>query len=157
MTTDRLQIYCDGSCPKPYQVGGWAFIILDTEYIVRSGSYEVATNQTMELCAALEALREIARLKYRQRPITIISDSQYLVKGMMQWGKVWRSKDYQGISNTEWWKLLHRHQDHCADLEFRWVKGHGSSKMNNHVDQLAGEAQKRGAAELARSQYAENS
>lgn len=148
---ERLMIYCDGSCPKPYRVGGWAFIILiPNDYRVHSGAVEVATNQTMELCAALKALREVKRLKLRDRPITLISDSQYLVNGMTAWKARWTAEDYSGIDNTKWWRYLHMHQEACADIRFEWVKGHGSSRWNKHVDEIAGEAQRRGAIELSK-------
>jgi ribonuclease HI len=144
----RVQVYCDGSCPKPHGPGGWAFIILIGEYISKSGFARIATNQTMELAAALEALREIRARALSRMPLTIISDSQYLVKGMTIWRAGWEAQDYAGISNVEWWKLLHRHQDHCTDLRFEWVKGHGSSKWNKLVDERAGEARKNGLARI---------
>lgn len=148
--TDRLMIYCDGSCPRPHGVGGWAFLILEGDYISRSGWSHRATNQTMELAAALEVLREIGRRGWRDRPLTIISDSQYLVKGMMEWRDAWIKVRYEGIANSNWWKLLHEHQDACTDIRFEWVKGHASSRWNKRVDELAGQAQRRGVVALAK-------
>lgn len=144
--TDRLHVYCDGSCPKPNGAGGWAFIILkDNDYIVRSGGFGTGeTNQTMELCAGLEALRQLhwgMKLEGAY-PIKIISDSQYFIKGMTIWRSAWRRADYAGIMNLQWWKPLHDIQDQFSDLEFEWVKGHGSSRWNRYVDRLAGEAMK---------------
>jgi ribonuclease HI len=146
----RLMIYCDGSCPKPFGVGGWAFLILEGDYISRSGWLHPATNQTMELSAALEALREMSRRKWFERSATIISDSQYLVKGMMEWREAWLEVNYAGIANSNWWKLLHAYQDAFTDLRFEWVKGHASSKWNKRVDELAGEAQRRGVVAIAK-------
>jgi ribonuclease HI len=152
---ERLAIYCDGSCPKAYGVGGWAFVILfPGNYHTRSGAIHPATNQTMELAAALEALREVKRLKLRDQPLVIRSDSQYVVKGMMEWRERWQSAGYAGIANEPWWRLLHWHQERCADLEFQWVKGHSTHRWNNYVDRVAGQARLRGFIEYQKQETA---
>jgi len=149
----RLEIYCAGSCPKAYRVGGWAFVILLGDiYHTRSGALEPATILTMELCGALMALREVRRLCLNGQALTIYSDSMYLVKGMMEWREKWQRVDYAGIKNAAWWKLLHRHQDYNADLEFRWVKGHSNHRWNNYVDEVAGHARLLGFIEYQKQE-----
>ena len=146
-----ITIYCDGSCPKPNGVGGWAYVIIIPRLpeVFESGWSPLATNQTMELYAALRALRTVRGLQIRNEPLEIVSDSQYLVKGMMEWGEGWKANNYEGIKNEDLWRRLHRHQVKCRALTFRWVKGHAGSTWNEECDKMAGRAQRKGVETLA--------
>lgn len=140
-----IEVFVDGSCPQPYGVGGWACVVrLPEEPAFDSGYLEIATNQTMELMAALGALRLIKRLSLRDSPLTIFSDSQYVIRGMMEWGTRWQETDYEGIANDDFWRLLHGHQAKCSNLRFQWIKGHAGNQWNEYVDKMAGRAQRKG-------------
>jgi ribonuclease HI len=69
---------------------------------------------------------------------------------MLVWRDTWIAQAYEGVENATWWRLLHHHQEHCKDLDFEWVKGHGSSRWNNYVDQMASQAQKLGLIDQQR-------
>jgi ribonuclease HI len=91
----------------------------------------------MELTAAIEGLR---RLKERCT-IEIVTDSQYLKNGMMQWIQGWKRNGWktsakQPVLNKELWEsldeLVSRH-----DVRWTWTKGHASHEDNNRCDELA--------------------
>jgi ribonuclease HI len=145
-----IEVYCDGSCPQSGGVGGWAFaILLADEHLFCSGYEEVATNNTMELRAALMALREIRARELRKMPLKIITDSMYVVQGMNSWRHNWSLNDFASIKNPGLWRRLHKHGQRCDDLRFEWVKGHAGNYWNEYVDKMAGKAQKAGLIHYA--------
>ena len=81
-----INIYTDGSCEGNPGKGGWAAIIIDDEKRdVISGNEYYATNNRMELTAAMKGL-EAAPDGYE---VTVFSDSQYLVNTM---NRNWKRK-----------------------------------------------------------------
>jgi ribonuclease HI len=99
------------------------------------------TNNRMALRSAIEVLRA---LKRRCR-VHLVSDSQYLVKGVAEWLPGWKARGWRRkagpIENLELWKEL--------DLELarhevrpRWVRGHAGHPENEYVDLLATRAAK---------------
>lgn len=148
-----LQIYCDGSCPKQHGVGGWAFVILFENGDLEEGSgfAAPATNNTMELSAALFALRRVRKLELYQKPLVIVSDSSYVVNGLTTWHAAWEAREFEGVKNLNIWKRLYKHKARCAEFDARWIKGHNGHYWNEYVDQMAGAAQRRGLIELTSS------
>ena len=53
-----FKIYTDGSCHGNPGPGGWAFIIVTNDEVIKekSGSMEKTTNNQMELSAAIEGI-----------------------------------------------------------------------------------------------------
>jgi ribonuclease HI len=140
-----VELYCDGACLGNPGPGGWAYLLrIRTSKGIQekedSGHQPETTNNRMELTAAL---RGLAALK---RPCTVelVSDSQYLVKGLMDWMKNWkragwRKADRSPVLNADLWEALDaeatRHQ-----VSAKWVRGHAGHPDNERVDQLAREA-----------------
>jgi len=88
----------------------------------------------MELLAVIRALQE---LKVRDIPVTIYSDSKYVVdaieKGWL-WG--WQKKGFKDKKNPDLWRIyipLHTRYK----PKFVWVKGHAGHPENERCDQLA--------------------
>lgn len=88
--------------------------------------------------AVLQALRS------NEGPVTIFSDSTYVVKCFndkwyVKWQKNgWKNSQKQPVANKELWEPLvelYLHRD--PRPQFRWVKGHSGDKMNDLVDELA--------------------
>ena len=143
---NAIVMFCDGCCfPTNPGRAGWAFVNCDTgdkEF----GGIEFGTNNIAELTAALRALEYILERETEGRPVFVYSDSQYVVRGVMEWSKKWEktgwSKGDGTIKNLELWKNL-------VDLrkktgaEFRWVKGHNGNHWNEMVDSLAAEGAER--------------
>lgn len=107
--------YVDGSCPnngKPNAKAGWGAYLINPQ----GDTLELAgpvpaihpqTNSRAELLAPLMALR-------RCKPgaaITIVSDSQYVVKGAMEWlpgwkARGWRKADKKEVEHRDLWELI---------------------------------------------------
>jgi len=78
-----LTLYTDGSIiSNPGGAGGWAAILVSgNAHRIRSGSEYDTTNNRMEMQAAIEGLRGLGR---EVRTVTVVSDSEYLVKGFTE-------------------------------------------------------------------------
>ena len=90
------------------------------------------------MLAAIEALE---RLKNREKPVSIISDSQLLIKGMNDWlhgWKLngWKSSSGKQVKNVDLWKRLDA-LDQDRLISWEWVKGHAGDPFNELVDGLA--------------------
>jgi ribonuclease HI len=118
--------YADGSCIGNPGRGGWGVVLIDpaggsTEF---AGSNPSTTNNRMEITAAVEALRRVPV----GAPITLHSDSQYVIKTMTSG---WRRRE-----NLDLWPLL----DEAAArrrVRWEWVRGHDGDPLNERADELA--------------------
>lgn len=128
--TDKpeVTIYVDGACEPNPGVGGWGVVMLYGSVTkIASGRVERATNQTMEITAALEALR---RLKKPCR-VSIVSDSKYLINCA--------TGEWKINANSELWReYFDVAKPH--DITYQWVKGHSGNEWNERADELAVEA-----------------
>lgn len=131
---EETAVYTDGACLGNPGPGGWGWVVPEGPF--RSGACPDATNQRMELAAALEALREVSR------PTLVISDSTYLVncfrdgwwEGWLRRG--WRNANRRSVANRDLWEpLVGLYRD--GGVRFRWVKGHGGDRWNEVADWLA--------------------
>lgn len=89
----------------------------------------------MAVLAALEALKK------NELDLTIFSDSNYVVKAVMEgWLTKWLKTNFKGgIKNRDLWMRYHAlSQKH--KIKFIWVKGHADNAINNRCDVLATEA-----------------
>ena len=110
------------------------------------------TNNRMALAGAIAGLQLLAG-KGKQLRALLVSDSEYLVKGMREWvpgwiARGWKRKGGQ-IENLELWRVL---VDSAAlhDVQWSWVRGHQGHPKNEYVNDLAVKA----AAEQVTSQGA---
>ncbi len=134
-----LTVYTDGASLGNPGPGGWAWAVPGGAFA--SGNEPHATNQQMEISAALHAVRTLAG------PLLVVSDSEYVVKCHTdRWYENWEKKGWknakgQPVKNQDRWKplveLFHLRGD---ELQFRWVRGHSGDTMNDLVDRLAVEA-----------------
>lgn len=136
----------DGSClVNPGGPGGWAFILFrnDKELKRLSGSEERTTNNRMEIQAVIEGLR-CARRYYPGESVKVLSDSQYVVKGITLWMHGWSRKDFTGIANPDLWNTLY---GMCAVMEVtaEFVRGHNGHRWNEECDRMAYDALKQEA------------
>ena len=93
----------------------------------------------MALASAVAALQLLAR-KGARLPVLIVSDSQYLVKGMREWvpgwvGRGWRRKEGP-IENLELWKALLA-SARLHEVQWTWVRGHQGQAKNEYANDLA--------------------
>jgi ribonuclease HI len=132
----ELVIYTDGASRGNPGPGGYGVILQwgDRKKELSAG-YRRTTNNRMELMAVIAALEALNREGLK---ITIYSDSQYVVKAVMEgWLKNWIATNFRGgKKNRDLWMRFHElAKKH--NLRFVWVKGHAENPFNNRCDQLA--------------------
>lgn len=142
----EIVIYTDGSSKKigDHLFGGWAYEILKDEKVLRSdsGSADSATNQQMELKAAIESLNFIKHRRDIDEKVVLYSDSAYLINCWQQeWWINWQRNGWvnakkQPVANQELWLELIPFFEN-KNYEFRKVKGHDTNIFNDDCDKLA--------------------
>ena len=135
-----VEIFCDGACSGNPGPGGYGAILRYNGHLKEiSGGAREATNNRMEMTAAIAALS----LLTRPCNVTITTDSQYLVKGMTEWiagwqRKGWRNSKKEPVVNRDLWEqLLVLSEKHT--LHWKWIRGHAGHAENERCDQLARE------------------
>jgi ribonuclease HI len=128
-------VYTDGACAGNPGPGGWAWATAPDGALRDSGGEAQSTNQRMEITAALEALRSL------DGPLTIVSDSTYVINGCTTWWKKWKANGWrnsqrQPVANVDLWKPLIELVIERSPT-FKWVKGHSGDPMNDLADALA--------------------
>lgn len=97
------------------------------------------TNNRMALGGAIATLQLLAR-KQRRLSVLVVSDSEYLVKGMREWVPGWRSRGWTRkagpIENLELWKTLDA-SARLHDVQWTWVRGHRGHAKNEYANDLA--------------------
>jgi ribonuclease HI len=102
-------------------------------------SSPATTNNRMALSGAIAALQLLSR-KGARLQVLVVSDSQYLVKGMREWvpgwvGRGWRRKEGP-IENLELWKALLA-SARLHEVQWTWVRGHQGHPKNEYANDLA--------------------
>jgi ribonuclease HI len=104
------------------------------------------TNNRMALSGAITALRILGRKGARMRAL-MVSDSQYLVKGMREWVPAWAERGWKrkggSIENLELWRALAEAAAAHA-VQWTWVRGHRGHPKNEYANDLALRAARRG-------------
>lgn len=146
-TATTATVFTDGSCQKGgIGRGGWAAIIRSgfATIEVYGGAADTTVNR-MEMSAAIAALD----LLPRSCAVKILTDSQYLRRGITQWIERWRRNGWrtlegQPVKNEDLWRTL---DEHCAGrtVKWKWVRSHAGISGNERADELA----RQGRAELA--------
>lgn len=102
-------------------------------------SSPATTNNRMALIGAAVTLRALGARGAHLR-VHIVSDSQYLVKGMTEWVRSWKARGWtrkgDPIQNLGLWQDL----DAAArghEVSFEWVRGHAADPKNEYADRLA--------------------
>ncbi len=106
------------------------------------------TNNRMALEGATVALGLLAKKGKRLR-VLVVSDSEYLVKGMRDWMPRWKARGWKRpggpIENLELWQALDRAAQ-LHDVQWTWVRGHRGHPKNEYADSLAVHAAGTGVA-----------
>lgn len=136
--SDMVELFTDGACSGNPGPGGWGALLRykGTEKEL-SGAELDTTNNRMELMAAIEGLRAIKRTC----PVTIYTDSKYVLQGVTEWMDGWKSRgwktaDKKPVKNQDLWMELDT-QVARHNIKWIWVKGHAGHVENERVDELA--------------------
>jgi ribonuclease HI len=141
----HLDESCLGNGREGENPGGGAGLI---EVRSRGGSIErrdfylhepATTNNRMALKGATRALEMLAG-KGARLQVLMVSDSQYLVRGVREWVGGWQARGWTRkggpIENLELWKRL------CTvrakhEVQWTWLRGHAKHPKNEYADRLA--------------------
>lgn len=97
------------------------------------------TNNRMALAGAIAVLQLLAR-KQQRLGVLLISDSEYLVKGVREWAPGWQKRGWTRkagpIENLPLWQTLWKSLD-LHDAQFTWVRGHNGHPKNEYANDLA--------------------
>lgn len=143
-----IQIYTDGGnrnhgnfaggTVKATDPSAWAALLIfgDHEKMLSDGEFG-RTNNYMEIMGVIQGL---TALKRTDIPVTIFSDSAYVINTMQQkWYVKWRQNGWRKggkeVKNAELWQQLLAQVDRFNDISFTKVKGHATNRNNNRVDE----------------------
>ncbi len=134
-------IYTDGAARGNPGKAGWGVAVLKDgkELFEAGGRSEHATNNQMELTAAIEALRYLKNNKIDEA--VIFADSKYVILGITEWifgwqKNGWRNAAKKPVVNRELWEELWG-LSQGLKLKWEYVEGHSGDKWNDRVDLIA--------------------
>jgi len=136
--THDVVIYTDGACKGNPGPGGWGALLVykGVEKELWGGDPNT-TNNRMELMAAIAGLIALTR----PCSVKLVTDSQYVMKGIQEWLPNWKKRGWktaskEPVKNADLWQKLdeevNRHQ-----VSWQWVRGHTGHPGNERADQLA--------------------
>ncbi|BDT67459.1 ribonuclease HI [Comamonadaceae bacterium OS-1] len=133
-------MYTDGACKGNPGPGGWGVLLTwgGTEKEMFGGEL-ATTNNRMEMMAVIEGLSALKQ----PCSITLYIDSQYVLKGMTEWLKGWKSRGWltaskEPVKNVDLWQRLDALVNTAGHkIDWRWVKGHAGHPGNERADALA--------------------
>ena len=133
-----IRIYTDGAAQGNPGPGGYGVILKYNDHVKEiSQGFRMTTNNRMELLAVITGLEAIRK---EGIPVTIYSDSQYVVKAIeLGWLWSWEKKNFAKKKNVDLWKRyipLHKK----FKPKFQWVRGHAGHVENERCDYLAVQA-----------------
>ena len=130
-----IRIYTDGAAQGNPGPGGYGAILKYNNHVKElSEGFRLTTNNRMELLAVIKALEAIKR---EGIPVSIYSDSKYVVEAVEQgWLWNWEKKNFGKTKNADLWRRyipLHRK----FKPKFHWIRGHAGHVENERCDYLA--------------------
>jgi ribonuclease HI len=134
----QVKAITDGSCLGNPGPGGWAAVLrYNSQSIEMWGWEKETTNNRMELTAAIEALRALKE----PCEVELVTDSEYVKKGITVWIHGWKQKGWmtsakKPVINQDLWKALDE-QANRHTMRWQWTKGHSTHADNNRCDELA--------------------
>ncbi|MFA6257070.1 MAG: ribonuclease HI [Candidatus Paceibacterota bacterium] len=148
--TETIKIYTDGAARGNPGPAGWGVVFLreNKVFFELGGRSDHATNNQMELTAAIEALRhlqkitkDITREATSDSLVEIYADSKYVILGITEWVFNWQKNNWRNatkkpVMNRELWEELFELTQEFK-LKWHYVAGHSGHKWNDRVDEIA--------------------
>lgn len=138
-TQAAVLLITDGACSGNPGPGGFGAIIRCGEHEKTLFGYAPqTTNNQMELMAVIAGLNALER----NRKITIITDSKYVLDGATKWmanwlKKGWKTASNQPVKNQNLWIQLNNALAVHELVKWQWIKGHTGHVDNERADALA--------------------
>lgn len=148
-----ITIYTDGAAKGNPGNGGYGTVLMYKNHRKElSEGFRMTTNNRMELLAVIKGLEE---LKVEGIPVTIYSDSKYVVDAVTKgWIWNWQKKGFKDKKNVDLWKkYIPLHLKYKP--RFVWVRGHAGNVENERCDRLAVAAAESGQLQVDRGYEAE--
>lgn len=140
---EKVIIYTDGSSRGNPGLSGWAVIVFAGGLVWELvGSQKNATNNQMELQAAIEGLK-FAQAKFGLIEVKLHVDSRYVLNGLQSWLTKWSQNNWQTIAkkpveNKKLWQELFSLKNYFgSQLKLIKVLGHSGDLYNDRCDELA--------------------
>ncbi|MTJ48981.1 ribonuclease HI [Dolichospermum sp. UHCC 0259] len=143
MSTQRLiqSIYTDGACTGNPGPGGWGTVVYfhDGSVHEMGDSSQHTTNNKMEMQAAIAAL-EFFKSSGQTQPITLYTDSKYVIDCVTKWVKGWKKNgwkksDGNPVQNQDLLEILD--QLNSQRVQWQHVRGHSGNIGNERCDVIA--------------------
>lgn len=139
-------VFTDGGCESNPGRGSFGYVVIENKQTVYEHSTffeSETTNNRMELMGVIEALKFV--VKNNHNSVHVLSDSEYVVKGITLWIGKWLKKGMKlskkrDVMNKDLWMELYALCGLCKKLTFHLVKGHSGVYGNELVDSLCNEA-----------------
>lgn len=148
-----IKCYTDGGCHPNPGPGGWGvYIENDGNKDFHFGGDGYTTNNQMEMTAAIQALLRTPN----NVPVMIVTDSEYVRKGITQWINGWKRNGWktaknEPVKNQELWIKLDKLVSAKMAVKWQWTKGHSGDFGNEVADLLASNGRKKITGKRLRS------
>lgn len=128
------------------KIGGWSAVFVfdngEVSYISGFQRGDDVTNNRMELTGVIQGLRYVA-LHHPNEPVEVISDSEYVVKGITDRVDGWILKGWRNttgiVKNKDLWEILVFLRNKIKPT-FNWVRGHDGNQYNEIADKACVDA-----------------
>jgi len=136
---EKLIAFTDGASKGNPGPGGFGAVIVFSDHIEElGGSEKKTTNNRMEMLAGLAALQFA---KEKKRPITIYTDSSYLVNGITKWVYGWQKKGWKtatggDVQNKDIWEKMLLVSD-GLNVSWKLLEGHVGVPGNERADKIS--------------------
>lgn len=139
-----IVVFADGAAKGNPGPGGWGAVTVtpNGEVTELGGGSAHTTNNRMELAGVIEALGHL-----RERPgrVALYTDSTYVIRGITQWLRGWRRRDWKTATGTpvlnraQWEALaaLVATRGRAGAISWHYVRGHTGVPGNERVDAIA--------------------
>ncbi len=145
MSTQRTiqSIYTDGACTGNPGPGGWGVVVYFNDGSIHEmgDASSHTTNNKMEMQAAIAAL-QFLHASAQTQPITLHTDSEYLINCITKWVKGWKKKgwkkaDGKPVQNQDLLEIL----DELNTQQVNWqhVRGHSGNIGNERCGNTSGD------------------
>ncbi|MDZ8108342.1 MAG: ribonuclease HI [Nostoc sp. DedQUE12a] len=134
-------IYTDGACTGNPGPGGWGVVVYFSDGSIHEmgDASPHTTNNKMEMQAAIAALKFLQTSQQAQ-PITLYTDSEYLINCVTKWVKGWKHKgwkksDGKPVQNQDLLETLD--ELNSEQVKWQYVRGHSGNIGNERCDAIA--------------------
>jgi len=136
----RFDLFTDGACSGNPGPGGWGFILREIDgsgELLHSGAEHGTTNNRMELTAVIRGFDSISV----PSQVRVISDSEYVVKGLKEWLTGWKVRGWKTaakkpVKNIDLWQQLDQIRS-IHTVTPVWIRGHAEHPENTKCDEMA--------------------